>query len=258
MDLTLELAPIAEVRGVVRDETEQPIESAVVELWAKDGEDSTRVSSGWTDAQGRYRVGPAKPGVLKIFVGGEELFRVVVDARGQPVEGVRVEVRSALSRGRVPWLLGGGWVQQTGPDGRFSLQSVSGAQLELRVEKPEYVLACSEREGGRIALPVKPGDREVRAVLVREAFVHWQILHWDGTPVPSFPVSTREGLGNAREFSNEEGLFSVPILCTGTLQLELRVAEGVDVRGGSRRLRRLMSVREEVDVHLGALVLDGG
>ncbi|QRK07491.1 hypothetical protein JQX13_47075 [Archangium violaceum] len=38
---------------------------------------------------------------------------------------------------------------------------------------------------------------------------------------------------------------------------ELIAADDVDVRGGPRRLRRSVAVREEVDLDLGALVLDG-
>jgi hypothetical protein len=124
------------------------------------------------------------------------------------------------------------------------------------VEKSEHVLACAEQEDGRIALPVKPGDRELRVVLLRNAFVHGRFLRDDGTPIPSFVVNTRKGFEHARGFRNGEGRFSVPIRCTGPLQLELIASDEVDVHGGARRLRRSVSVREEVDLDLGALVLD--
>ncbi|HYO55014.1 carboxypeptidase-like regulatory domain-containing protein [Archangium sp.] len=191
------------------------------------------------------------------FEPGRELSGVVVDARGQPVEGAQVEVRSALrtpSRNRK----GPGRGQRMGPDGRFTFQSVSGDPLELTVEKPERVLACAEQEDGRIALPVKPGDRELRVVLLRYAFVSGRFLRDDGTPIPAFAVKTREGRQQARGWFDKEGHFSVPILCTGTIQLELIASDEVDVRGGSRRLRRSVSVREEVDLDVGALMLDGG
>ncbi|REG14259.1 carboxypeptidase family protein, partial [Archangium gephyra] len=77
-DITLELAPVVEVTGVVRDEAGRPIENASVELSERDEEDEEEeedglslamaVSSAWTDAEGRYRVGPTRPGRLRLEV----------------------------------------------------------------------------------------------------------------------------------------------------------------------------------------------
>lgn len=403
-DITLELEPIVEVTGVVRDATGRPIAGAAVELSELDeeegeegleGEDgealslSTPVASGWTDAEGRYHLGPARPGRLRLDVGaegpwenahhvasfqagtstvdfvlerieGEEaveevaevaepedpgeprprvvgevvdelgapvsqaevglwsegsnwrgrqldhertdtrghfsfevsegryrlaaefaqddvthtvsqvvelgpgetrvqlrfapghvLSGIVVDPRGQPMEGARVELRSTLRpqvfhHGRRMWASRGG--QVTGPDGRFTLQSVSGEHLELAVTKLDYVLACAEQEDGRIARPVKPGEREVRLVLLRTAAVHGRFVQKDGSPITTFIVNDEGG--------GWDGRFSVPIRCTGTLQLELIAGDEVQVPG-VRRVRRSVAVREEVDLDLGDIVLDG-
>ena len=101
------------------------------------------------------------------FERGQVLAGVVVDSRGQPLAGAMVALRSTLRRefyhhGRLIRSVGSGF--ETGPDGRFTFQSVSGEQLELFVSKPDYLLSCTEREGGRhISLSVKPGERELRS-----------------------------------------------------------------------------------------------
>jgi protocatechuate 3,4-dioxygenase beta subunit len=404
-DITLELEPVVEVKGVVRDAAGRPIVNASVELSALDeeeeeevevGEDgevlslppSILVASGWTDKEGRYHVGPARPGRMRLevsavgpwepgfhdaafkagtstvdfvlersegeealveeeagperpreprprlvgevvdelgapvsqaevslwpeasqgrgrhfdkvrtdarghfsfevsegryrlaaefaqddvahttsrvvelgkgetrvqlrFAPGQVLSGVVVDPRGQPIEDALVELRSTL-RPEVFYhgiplrtARSGHW---TGPDGRFTYQSVSGEHLEVSVTKPDHGLACVEREGGRLGLPVKPGTRELRVVLVRDASVHGRFVQKDGSPITAFVV-------NGQGWRDEEGRFSVPIRCSGTLQLELRAADEGQVPG-PRSVRHSVSVREEVDMDVGAIVLDG-
>ncbi|MFY0527653.1 MSCRAMM family protein [Archangium gephyra] len=390
-DLTLELEPIVEVTGVIRDEAGRPVEGAMVELSERDGEELNGVSSGWTDEEGRYRVGPARPGPLRVEVSadqgdfadasheasfeagthtvdfvlepleGEEedaeaeaeaelpphrplssvlgevvdelgapvphaevnlwsedakgkwsafqsattdakghfsfettpgrryrvvaefaqedvvhtasrmvalgkeavhvrlrfepghvLSGVVVDSRGQPLEGAMVALRTALRRERYHHgrrIVSVGPGLQTGPDGRFSFQSVAGEQLELFVWKMDYVLPCAQREDGRISLTVKPEDRELRVVLVRTASAHGRFVEKDGTPVTAFVV-------NDEPWHDPQGHFSVPIRCTGPLQLELTAAD--DGPGsGPRSVRHSVTVREEVDSDVGTIVLDG-
>ncbi len=71
-DLTLELEPIVEVTGIIRDEAGRPLQGVRVELSERDGEELNGVSSGWTDEEGRYRVGPARPGPLLVEVSADE------------------------------------------------------------------------------------------------------------------------------------------------------------------------------------------
>ncbi|HYO67920.1 MAG TPA: hypothetical protein VEU33_17765 [Archangium sp.] len=117
------------------------------------------------------------------------------------------------------------------------------------MSKPDYVLACAEQADGRIAMPVKPGARELRAVLLREATASGRLVQKDGSPVPVFVV-------NDQGWREEDGHFSVPIRCHGTLELEFILGDVVEMPG-TRRFRRSVSVREEVDTDLGVIVLDG-
>ncbi|REG14318.1 hypothetical protein ATI61_12737, partial [Archangium gephyra] len=119
----------------------------------------------------------------------------------------------------------------------------------LAVMKEDSVLACAQQEDGHIALPVKPGERELRAVLLREATASGRLVWKDGSPVASFVV-------NEQGWEGEDGHFSMPIRCPGTLQLEFILGDEVETPG-ARRFRRTVSVREEVDTDLGVIVLDG-
>ena len=76
-----------------------------------------------------------------------------------------------------------------------------------------------------------------------------QFVREDGSPIESFAV-------NDRGWHDGDGRFSVPIRCTGTLELELIAADDVQVPG-SRRVRRSVAVREEVDLDVGPILLGG-
>jgi hypothetical protein len=76
-----------------------------------------------------------------------------------------------------------------------------------------------------------------------------QFVREDGSPIESFAV-------NEEGWLDREGHFSVPIRCTGTLELELIVADDVE-EPGSRRVQRSVAVREEVDLEVGSIVLGG-
>ncbi|WNG61946.1 carboxypeptidase regulatory-like domain-containing protein [Archangium gephyra] len=271
------------LEGDVVDELGAPVSQAEVSVWPEVGTwMGGQLERTLTDAkghfsfsappEGRYRivaefaqddvthaavrvvevVGKGDTHVRLRFEPGQVLSGVVVDTRGQPVEGAQVQLRSALRtqfyhHGRPVRSWRGN--QQSGPDGRFTFQSVSGEQLELVVAKEDYVLACAEQEDGRIALPVKAGARELRVVLLRDATATGRLVQKDGSPVTAFVL--RDNL-----WREEDGHFTVPIRCNGTLQLEFIIPDEVQV-SGPRRIRRSVSVREEVDTDLGVIVLDG-
>ena len=119
-DITLELEPAVEVKGVVRDQAGQPIEGVMVTLWQGQGEDAESVSMEWTDAEGRYHLGPMAPGKLRIelsatshvspedheavFQAGTSTVDFVLERMDEEEEGEDAEPDSA--RERRPSLVG--------------------------------------------------------------------------------------------------------------------------------------------------------
>lgn len=265
------------VVGTVVDATGLPLPNVEVALWPEvSGEEKPRpLHYSGTDAEGRfslaaptegdYRVvaefflaGSLRSASRQVRVGregaevalrledGQPLSGVVVDSRGRPLEGVSVQVHDtrhtniqacgAPARG-----------VKTGPDGRFHFPSVSGSSLVVAASKDGYVLSCAGGALDTRRLPVAPGTREQRVVLVKQALVRGKLLQPDGKPVTVYSV-------NGVRRASPVGVFFAPIQCTGPLTLELSAAERVP---GSAPLRHTVSVQEEVDQDIGTLVLGG-
>jgi hypothetical protein len=261
------------VRGEVVDETGLPLPGVEVSIWAEEPRDPKhQLDYGHTGvdgrfsfpapSEGRYRlaaeffmgditetasqrveVGPRGASVQVRLGGGHEFSGVVVDARGQPMEGVDVEVLSTL-HAELLRCAGPAGGRKTGPDGRFRFQRVSGESLVLKVKKEGYVLQCMGEER-RELFPLTPEAREVRVVLVKRAFVYGRIVQEDGSPVIAYTL-------NGSRRAQTEGRFEWPIRCTGSLTLEVSAP---DLLPGAVPVRRTVSVQEEVKLDLGTLVI---
>ncbi|WP_375765522.1 carboxypeptidase-like regulatory domain-containing protein [Archangium gephyra] len=266
--IVVERLPAIEVSVV--DEAGVPRPGVVVSLWSEAVEiTQDRGARGITNLQGRYSlaapgegryrvaaeliqddfarstsqeidVGKAGAQVRLSFEAGRRLSGVVVDRRGQPLVNAGVRVLPVL---HATPLGCGSPVERvnTGSDGRFTFQSVSGEQLELHVWKYGYLKASGVE--GRTGLPLEPDAREVRVVLVKSADIKGRVVRADGSPVTVFRL-------NGEEMEDDEGRFFLPIHRTETMQLELSEPGSQDAP-----VRRTVYVQEEVDVDLGTITL---
>ncbi|MBM7119142.1 carboxypeptidase regulatory-like domain-containing protein [Archangium primigenium] len=274
-ELRLSVQRLPTLRGEVVDDTGLALSGVEVSLWPEAPGDAQRhLTYGHTNArgqfqlrapaEGRYRltaefilgditqtattlvtVGPQGADTRLVLEKGHALSGVVVDSRGQPVEGAVVEVVSPL-RAEV-LRCGGPLGGKTGPDGRFSFQQVPD-DAELKVSREGLVLACSGPPPGRRGVRLAPGTQDVRAVLVKKAVVRGKLIHADGSPVTVYTIN---GLARA----SPQGWFVQEFWCTGPLTLEL---SEIDSKPGAVPLKRTVSVEQEKDLDLGRLVLDGG
>jgi hypothetical protein len=172
---------------------------------------------------------------------GYALSGVVVDRGGHPIEAARVSVASSAhlnSRGCGP-----STGVDTGPDGRFTLQRVSGEALELLVWKENYQIDDVSSRCVRGGIHLAPGAREVRVVLGREAFIRGHLVSAQGSPIHRFQV-------NGRVHANRAGKFHWPFGGTGTVRLELAAPDFTPAR---RTLS--VQVQEGADVDLGTITL---
>ncbi|MET0403534.1 MAG: carboxypeptidase regulatory-like domain-containing protein [Cystobacter sp.] len=275
-DVRVRVEPWLDVRGSVVDETDLPLPGVEVSLWSEDASVTTQHGYRRTDARGRFELSAPSEGTYQLsarFVlggdlvqavsrrvvvgprgvetqlrleGGHAVSGVVVDSRGHPVGGARVEILAPLQArpagcGR---RLPGGLL--TGPDGRLVFQRVSGEGLVLTVTKRGFAPSCRDQPPGRQGISLSPGTREVRVTLVKEASVRGRLVRADGTPVENYELN-----GSFR--NNPQGRFSWEFTCAGPLTLEL--SELREEPGGAR-LRRTVTVQEERDLNVGTLVLD--
>lgn len=277
--LNLVIESLPTLVGEVVDETGAPLPDVEVSLWP-DGPsrgDAPLALIG-TDARGHFSLPSESLGHYRLFaefrqndvvrtvsqavevVDGETSVRlclmpghvlsgVAVDRQGQPREGVLVSLESerhAATRDSLS-LRGGTPGVRTGADGRFTFQEVPDEALALAVDDREYVLGARASDASSPLLPLAPGARDVRVVLIRKAAVHGRLVSKDGSPITRYRLNEEDGW-------NPFGEFSLPITGTGTLQFELsspRLLPWVEP------IRRSVRVQEEVDQDLGTIVLGG-
>ncbi|KFA87029.1 hypothetical protein Q664_50615 [Archangium violaceum Cb vi76] len=206
-EITVELeTALAELEGVVRDERGQPVAEAFIKLHAGSG---CVVSSylAKTDAQGAYHFGPLSPTRVSLSVSSPDgrLFAshqetlsagtrtldltlefvprvegILVDARGQPVEGEQV---SLLTRpGELAW----SHSDKSGPGGRFSLRAFRPGPLLLRVG-PDSDVESSSQVIWSQEVPVPAAD--LRVVISRRPTVEGELVDEEGQPVAQALVS---------------------------------------------------------------------
>jgi hypothetical protein len=125
----------------------------------------------------------------------------VVGWLGRPVPKVRLHLQAAPRS--VIWrrhnlsqpLL------KTDTGGRFSLEKVSGEQLNACLQQGAYSLLASVHGSMSRCVRVRNDGQEIRIVVGRDVFVSGQVVHPDGSPVKVFRVNGREERGEIGQFS---------------------------------------------------------
>lgn len=147
---------------------------------------------------------------------------VVVDAEGEPLEGVQVsagpDFRSRNQAGFEQWRLRGFPEDLTDAGGRFTLSGLAEGDYTLRASRAQ------RRGGGRRGffnqgVPAKAGDRDVKIVLPADGSVAGKVVLEGGAPPTAFTVS----VGFLPEaFATADGSFRVDDLPPGEHELSVR------------------------------------
>jgi len=147
----------------------------------------------------------------------------VVAADGRPVEGARVQARSAIStRGRMA--VAGAQSVLSAADGSFHLDGIAPGQLRMDVRHPEQGTAAFGPQ------EVRAGEsRSVHLVLVRGASIEGQVRTEDGQPAPgvrvaAFAADGRTGL-EAENASGPDGRYRLSSLPPGRIAVVADRAE---------------------------------
>ncbi|HZH16239.1 MAG TPA: carboxypeptidase regulatory-like domain-containing protein [Archangium sp.] len=222
-------------------------------------------------APGRYFVEPQAPegwiryAPLAVELRGTETRKVrlqpeagwnlsgeVVDAEGNPLEGVPVVASRVAGPGALPedaasGRLRTGTVQAvSGPEGGFTLANLPEGPCALRVMFRGYGIDASasrgvdESSGSRGAVEVSPGSGNIRLVLRAQARVRGRVVREDGGPITSFRI-------NLEPVSHPEGRFSLPMVGNGRTWV-------FDAPGFSQFRQRVASPEDE-DLELDDVVL---
>lgn len=162
----------------------------------------------------------------------------VVDDRGDPVAGARIELRWQATLPEDAEIRLGEPVFRTArseADGRFELRGIPTGGANLSVAAQGFVA----REGIEVELPRPAGAGELRVELDRGALLQGRVTTATGEPVPA----VRVGLGSATATTDDDGLYWL---------------EGADL--GRQEVLFLHSsqgrIRRDFDVQPGVNVLD--
>ncbi|MFE8597937.1 carboxypeptidase regulatory-like domain-containing protein [Archangium violaceum] len=250
-DITLELTPAAEVHGVVRDDSGQPIEGAHVSTNLK-LERSSVLLLVETDAEGRYRLGPVWPGPVRFEVSKGKDFQLHHSERTLPagestvdftltrwlrVDGVLVDTEARPIEGEYAVLAPlEGWEKgvwdkvQTGPDGRFSL---------IAPQPGRHMLHIGGRRVRYRAVEVSaPSSQHI--VAERFPSVVGEVVDEAGMPMPGVAVGLwPEGSGKLREQLDRDetdawGRFALSAPEAGRYRLAAELDENTLVRAASQ------------------------
>lgn len=218
----LRLAPEAPIEGVVRDESGGAVSDALVYVYA------LGAAIAATDETGRFRIGGAPPGPVKLWVRapGFAEARLTADAGGAPVDvvlrrGVPIRGRVVAEDGE-PVAARPLWVTVTHPDGTWARwPAEADGRFETFPLDPDvdwFVWAVGP-DGyiGTEPLTARPGGGPVRLVLLEGHSIAGRIVDEEGRPVPAgVPVDGRavdrqekEFGGNFRAKTGADGRFAV-------------------------------------------------
>ncbi len=162
----------------------------------------------------------------------------VVDDRGEPIAGARVEMRWQATLPQDAEIRVGEPVFRTARsegDGRFTLRGIPTGGATFSVAAPGFV----EREGIAVDLPRPAGAGELRIEMDRGALLQGRVTTASGEPVPA----VRVGVGGAIATTDDDGLYWLEGAALGHQEiLFLHPSQG--------------RVRRDFDVQPGVNVLD--
>ncbi|MFL5343508.1 MAG: collagen binding domain-containing protein [Hyalangium sp.] len=282
--ITLELRPAVFLEGVVRGENHQPLGKADVEVSEhlepegpeqrteeqetslEPEEESWIMQSVTTNEEGRYHLGPLRPGTYDLqasapgYRGQKEEARklaagvtawdftlpraiivegVLVDSAGLPVADELVELRSTASED------GGEDVEATGAEGHFSLAVPEPGTFQLKV--------LGERVHPlelKVTVPCEP----LRIVVERLLRLEGEVVDGEGTPLPQIEVGLWPEGAAPEEWrieqgsTNGRGRFSLPVSNPGRYVVVAELSLGEIVRHASQEVE--MDGKREARVQL--------
>ncbi|MFP2898022.1 collagen binding domain-containing protein [Corallococcus sp. 4LFB] len=260
------------LEGSVRDDTGQPIPNARVETYREDGGPLAAEAATVTDAAGRYRMGPTRPGPhtfrilvphhLDLEVTAQKLqpgmarldFTLrraksvegrVVDTSGAPHEGIRLELSGSLG----DWddLLSSG-AQRSDAMGRFVMDVQRAGTARLLVEEPSF---------RSLAIKVRVPSRDVVVVLDRGASVSGTVTNPRGLPLQDATVTLLKETQDAEDTpdedprsgkTDEQGRFQLKGIAPGSYLLEAAIRGDLMEVSVSQAIA--FQAREHLDVSL--------
>ncbi|RYZ41561.1 MAG: carboxypeptidase regulatory-like domain-containing protein, partial [Myxococcaceae bacterium] len=270
-DVVLQLQSGVYVDGTVSDDTGRPIAGAKVSTFREDGGPASAEATTVTSASGRYRLGPVRAGphAFKIEVAHHldlevanqslgwgpgpldfTLFRAasaegtVVDAEGQPIAGISVELHSCGDRGRG---CSPEDVTRTDADGHFILDAPKAGSGRIIAEGDPFIAS---------ALEVQVPATSLRLVMNRGASVSGHVTDAQGLPVRQASVrlvreeegDDAEGAETRHGVTDGSGTFLLQGLLPGRYVLEATVSREWMNERVSQRIE--LQERERLDVTL--------
>jgi hypothetical protein len=238
-EVEIVLDPGTELAGRVLDTQGFPLEGAVVELLggsSRQGSVEVTTSDGaftFAIASGSVQLAVSKDGYadasvpiliesslhrqeveIRLIEANRRLIGRVVDGRGYPVEGARVEARS-LDRGRlmVVTTLGA-------DDGTFELEGLAGETIVVRAEAPRYSESVAV---------VGPGQDEVAIRLEASGAVSVDVVDEEtGRAVVSCRVEVVPSSGEPQEQVCVDGRSNLIGIAPGRATLRVRAPDHAD------------------------------
>lgn len=276
--IVVSLSAGAVVRGKVVDASNQPVASARVRI-STNGRSmfAAPARQAFTDANGGFEVkalpraqllavalhesaasqsvaidtsaGTPPAVTLMLDVTGT-IAGVVVDANGQPVEGVQVSAGPNFRDSRddidmAQWRLRGFPQELTDASGAFKLGGLAPGNY-IVTARPAHAAARARRSSSE-GVAAKTGQTELRLVLLPEGAVKGKVAYPDGTPPSAFSIA----VGMDQQSFLGDGEFLIDALAPQSYQLTVRGA-GFETRS------RDVKIESGKTVDLGTITVQRG